>query len=199
MNQEFWDKRYGAEAYAYGTEPNDFLKSNITLLKPNSKILCLAEGEGRNAIYLAELEHNVTAIDYSQNGLDKLSQLASQKNVDVKTICKDLNEYQIQENSWDAIICIFGHFTESLRTKLLKQIYNGLKPNGNFIFEAYHKNQILYKTGGPQSDDLLYNPIDLLNDLYEFKIININCTVREVYEGEFHKGPSSVIQIIAIK
>jgi SAM-dependent methyltransferase len=199
MNQEFWDKRYRNETYAYGTEPNDFLKSCLEIIKPNSYVLCLAEGEGRNAVFLAQNGHSVTAIDYSEEGIKKLNKLAKEKNLVINTLCEDLSSYTIEYEKWDTIICIFGHFPESVRSHVFNQIYSGLKENGKFILEGYHKNQLKYKTGGPQSLDLLYDPKDLLNDLNRFENLQLNCVTREIHEGEFHKGPSSVIQIIAIK
>ncbi len=155
MDVNFWNNRYNEAEFAYGTEPNDLLKSNIQVFKPNSKILCLAEGEGRNAVFLAEHNHDVTAVDYSQEGLNKLQKLSSDKNLYIETICIDLNHYKIEENKWDAIICIFGHFPEPLRQTVFKQVYKGLNIGGVFLMEAYHKDQLNYKTGGPQVTELL--------------------------------------------
>lgn len=199
MDKNFWDTRYSDSEYAYGKEPNDFLKSKSELIKPNSKILCLAEGEGRNAVFLAELGHDVTAIDYSLEGLNKLKNFADSKKLIVHTICADLNDYKIKEGEWDAIICIFGHFPESLRIRIFKQVYKGLKKDGVFLMEAYHKDQLQYKTGGPQVAELLYSSEELGNDFSEFTTISIETTIREIKEGEFHKGTSAVIQVIANK
>jgi SAM-dependent methyltransferase len=199
MDSDFWNARYKESEYAYGLEPNDFLKSKINSLKPNSKILCLAEGEGRNAIFLAENKHQITAIDYSEEGLNKLKSLAKERNVIVKTICADLNQYKIEPNQWDAIICIFGHFPIELRKAVFKQVYTGLRKNGVFLMEAYHKDQLKYKTGGPQVADLLYSKEELQNDFSEFENISIETFIKEIEEGKFHKGTSAVIQVVANK
>jgi len=199
MDSDFWNARYKESEYAYGLEPNDFLKSKINSLKPNSKILCLAEGEGRNAIFLAENKHQITAIDYSEEGLNKLKSLAKERNVIVKTICADLNQYKIEPNQWDAIICIFGHFPIELRKAVFKQVYTGLRKNGVFLMEAYHKDQLKYKTGGPQVADLLYSKKELQNDFSEFENISIENFIKEIEEGKFHKGTSAVIQVVANK
>lgn len=199
MDSNFWDNRYKEQGFAYGLEPNDFLKSKVNLLKPQSKILCLAEGEGRNAMFLAEHKHEVTAIDYSIEGLNKLSDLAKERNLQIETICADLTNYKIETDTWDAIICIFGHFPESLRTSIFKQVYKGLKKDGVFLMEAYHKDQLQYKTGGPQVAELLYNSEELESDFSEFTAISIETAIREIKEGEFHKGTSAVIQVIANK
>jgi len=197
MDVNFWNTRYKEAEFAYGTEPNDFLKSKIQAFKPNSKILCLAEGEGRNAVFLAEHNHHVTAVDYSQEGLNKLKKLASDKNLSIETVCIDLNHYKIEENKWDAIICIFGHFPVSLRKAVFKQVYSGLKKDGVFLMEAYHKDQINYKTGGPQVADLLYSAEELQIDFSEFKNKSIETSIKEIEEGKYHKGTSVVIQVIA--
>jgi SAM-dependent methyltransferase len=199
MDSDFWNARYKESEYAYGLEPNDFLKSKINSLKPNSKILCLAEGEGRNAIFLAENKHQITAIDYSDEGLNKLKSLAKERNVIVQIICADLNQYKIEPNQWDAIICIFGHFPIELRKAVFKQVYTGLRKNGVFLMEAYHKDQLKYKTGGPQVADLLYSKEELQNDFSEFENISIETFIKEIEEGKFHKGTSAVIQVVANK
>lgn len=199
MDINFWDTRYREDEYAYGTEPNKFMKSKIQAFKPHSKILCLAEGEGRNAVFLAEQGHDVTAIDYSEEGLNKLRQLSVSKNVKIQTICADLNNYKIEENKWDAIICIFGHFPELLRKSVFGQIYNGLNQGGVFLMEAYHKDQLNYKTGGPQISELLYSIEELQNDFSEFKTISIKTEIKEIEEGKYHKGTSAVVQVLRHK
>jgi cyclopropane fatty-acyl-phospholipid synthase-like methyltransferase len=197
MDVNFWNTRYSEAEYAYGKEPNEFLKTKIQIFKPNSKLLCLAEGEGRNAVFLAEHNHHVTAIDYSQEGLNKLQKFAAEKNLNIETNCVDLNHYKIEENKWDAMICVFGHFTPDLRSFVFKQVYNGLKSGGIFLMEAYHKDQLNYKTGGPQVSELLYSVEELKNDFSEFEKISIHTTVKVINEGIYHNGTSAVIQVIA--
>lgn len=199
MDVNFWNTRYKEAEFAYGTEPNDFLKSKIQAFKPNSKILCLAEGEGRNAVFLAEHNHHVTAVDYSQEGLNKLKKLASDKNLSIETVCIDLNHYKIEENKWDGIICIFGHFPEPLRQTVFKQVFKGLNKGGVFLMEAYHKDQLNYKTGGPQVSELLYSAEELQHDFSQFENISIETSIKEIEEGKYHKGTSAVIQVIAEK
>lgn len=199
MDANFWNTRYKELEFAYGTEPNDFLKQNSNVLKPKSKTLCLAEGQGRNAIFLASQGHNVTAIDYSEEGIKKLQQLASENKLNIDTLCIDLNNYTIEENKWDTIICIFGHFPESIRKTVFTQLYKGLKKGGVLLMEAYHKDQLNYNTGGPQSIELLYSIEDLSTDLNEFKNITFSKVIREIKEGKYHHGESAVIQVKAFK
>lgn len=199
MDVDFWNARYKEPQYAYGKEPNDFLRSVTTRLKPNSTILCLAEGEGRNAVFLTENNHYVTAVDYSQEGLNKLAELASEKKLSIETICIDLTHYKIEENKWDAIVCIFGHFPSELRQTIFTQVYPGLNNGGIFVMETYHKDQVNYKTGGPQTSELLYSEEELQSDFSEFKNISIKTCTKEIQEGKYHKGTSAVIQVFAIK
>ena len=102
-----WDERYANTGYLFGTTPNDFLKSVADRLPPNSKVLCLADGEGRNSVYLAALGHKVTAVDQSRVGLEKAKKLAEEKQVSIETVNADLAEYNLGVESWDCM-CLFS-------------------------------------------------------------------------------------------
>lgn len=199
MNADFWNNRYKEEEYAYGLEPNAFLKSMRRVFKPDSKILCLAEGEGRNAVFLASKGHRITAVDYAQEGLNKLQKLASYKNLSIETLCVDLTHYKIEEHAWDGIICLFGHFPESLRKAVFTQVYKGLNKGGVFLMEAYRKDQLKCKTGGPQVVELLYSKEELQEDFSAFTAITVETCDKDIEEGKYHKGISAVIQLVAKK
>ncbi len=197
MNADFWNERYRADDYAYGVEPNEFLIAQT--FKPKSNILCLAEGEGRNAVYLAKQGHRVTSIDYSLIGLQKTQLLAKNNAVTVDTICADLSTYNFSHEIWDAIICVFGHFPIETRKYVHSQIFNSLKAGGKLVIEAYSKEQLAYKTGGPPDSELLYSINELETDFSDFKTIQIKQIERIVQEGKYHNGLSSVIQLTAEK
>lgn len=197
MQAEFWNERYKEEVFAYGMEANDFLHEQT--FQAESKILCLAEGEGRNGVYLAEQGHEVTCVDYSEEGVRKMTQLAEMKGVVIHPVCADLNEFAFEENTWDGIVIIFGHLPTELREKVHGQFYKALKPGGKLVLEAYHKTQLNYKTGGPMTDTMLYSEEELKSDFHEFKNLQITQLEREVHEGEFHFGKAAVVQVIAIK
>lgn len=197
MQAEFWNERYKEEVFAYGMEANDFLQEQT--FQAESKILCLAEGEGRNGVYLAEQGHEVTCVDYSEVGVRKMTQLAEMKGVVIHPVCADLNEFAFEENTWDGIVIIFGHLPTELREKVHGQFYKALKPGGKLVLEAYHKTQLNYKTGGPMTDTMLYSEEELKSDFHEFKNLQITQLEREVHEGEFHFGKAAVVQVIAIK
>lgn len=197
--KNMWNERYRNEEFFYGKEPNDFLKDASKSMPKGSKVLCLAEGEGRNAVYLACQGHEVTAIDLSNIGLEKLQHFAKQKNVEIKTEVADLSEYIIKENYWDAIISIWCHLPSSLRQKVHNNCVKGLKNNGVFILEAYTSKQLEFKTGGPSNIDLLMSEVELRKELSGMHFDIIRELEREIHEGAGHNGMSAVVQIMATK
>jgi SAM-dependent methyltransferase len=193
MEAKFWNERYAESAFAYGTAPNDFLKS--VEIPANSKILCLAEGEGRNGVYLATQGNQVTCVDYSEEGIKKAQKLAAQNNVEIEGICCDLNDFDLGEEKWDAIVLIFGHFPIALREKVHRNLYKALKSGGMLILEAYSKEQLHYNSGGPKQEGMLYDEDMLKEDFSEFKRLNVQTKERVVHEGLFHNGLAAVIQV----
>ncbi|MFT7219084.1 MAG: hypothetical protein ACI8Z1_000698 [Candidatus Azotimanducaceae bacterium] len=107
-----WDARYGEDAFLFATEPNDFLKSLSDSIKPAANILCLADGEGRNGVYLASLGHHVTSIEQSVAGLTKAQALAAKHTVSIETIQADLSGYDLGEHQWDCLVSIFFHMPQ---------------------------------------------------------------------------------------
>lgn len=194
-----WDDRYNIAEYYYGTEPNDFLRANVQLIRPEGKILCLAEGEGRNAVYLAGVGFHVTAVDGSKTGLEKLARLAKERRVKIHTVVSNLDDYQIHEKSWDAIISIWCHIPPSLRIRIHREVAQGLKPGGIYIFESYHPRQLAYKTGGPSTADLLSTAADVKAELQGLHFKLLQEIDREIHEGKGHNGLSAVVQAIARK
>ena len=197
MNKEFWNERYGQEDFAYGIKPNDFLKSQH--FNQGAKLLCLAEGEGRNGVFLAKMGCDVTCVDYSEAGISKMKKFATENHVEIQTICADLNDFDLGENQWDGIIVIFGHFPVELRKKVHSQLFKALKPSGKLILEAYNKNQMDFKTGGPMNLEMLYSKEELSGDFKDFEKISINEFIREVQEGAFHFGKAGVVQVVGEK
>ncbi|MEY3048427.1 MAG: Tellurite methyltransferase [Bacteroidota bacterium] len=199
MDKTFWNERFGEPGFMYGDQPNDFLKATSSSLKPGGRILCLAEGEGRNAVYLATQGFDVTCVDFSESGLKKTEQLSESHGVSVCTVCADLGLYEIEHEAWDGIVMIFGHFNEGLRASLYKRISAGLKPGGTLLMEVYTKDQLSYGTGGPKSIEYLYDKQELEAAFSEFSSVSIQEVIREINEGEYHKGLSATVQVIAIK
>lgn len=193
-----WDERYSAEEYAYGTTPNKFLEENFDCI-PKGKVLSLAEGEGRNAVFLAKQGYSVTAVDASLVGLNKARKLAEENGVAVECIHADLAEYDLGENTWDGIVSIFCPLPSSLRKELYKKVIAGLKPNGVFLLEAYTPNQLKYGTGGGSSVDAMQSKESLSLELAGLEFKHLIELERNVIEGMYHTGLGSVVQAIATK
>ena len=193
-----WDDRYSEPGFAYGTAPNEFLAS-ITDKIPQGKILSLAEGEGRNAVYLASLGYQVTGVDGSEVGLHKAMELATERGVSITTLHADLNEFEIEREQWDGIIACYCHVPSAIRIPLHQAAVRGLKPGGVFVLEAFSKEQLAYGTGGPQSVDMLMSLDDLKRELAGLEFIHAVQIEREVREGSGHTGLASVVQVLALK
>ena len=193
-----WDEKYSAEHYIYGKEPNRFLAEHAAELPPGD-VLCLAEGEGRNAVYLAGLGFSVTAIDRSQVGMDKAQRLAAEKGVEIQTICADLADFDLGQARWDAIVSIFGHVPPDVRHKVYGSLHEALKPGGVLLLEAYTPDQLGRGTGGPRTADLLLTADMLRAEIPGLDFLYLEELEREVIEGTGHTGLSSVVQLIARK
>ncbi len=193
-----WDDRYNTNEYIFGTNPNAFLVS-VTDQIPKGRVLCIAEGEGRNGVHLSRKGYDVTAVDASSVALQKAEKLAGSYGVKIKTIATDLAEYQITENSWDAVISIFCHLPPELRKEVHKQVVDGLHPGGVLVLEAYTPAQLKYETGGPSNVQLLMKLDELREEFEGLEFIIGRETVRDVIDGDQVVGKSAVVQILAKK
>lgn len=193
-----WDERYAGGDYVYGTEPNDHLVAMAPLI-PAGPVLCLAEGEGRNAVYLAQREHPITAVDGSATGLAKARALARERGVTIATQAVDLADYPIAPSSWAGIVAIWAHLPPTLRSKVHADVVAGLQPGGVFILEAYTPAQLALGTGGPKDPDLLMTLAALRAELPGLEFLVGRECEREVVEGAGHTGRSAVVQICAVR
>ena len=193
-----WDERYRAEEYAYGTTPNEFLVENVRCI-PKGKVLSLAEGEGRNAVFLAKQGYSVTAVGSSLVGLNKARKLAGENDVVVEFIHADLADYDLGENKWDGIVSIFCPLPSSLRKDLYKKVIVGLKEGGVFLLEAYTPDQLKHGTGGGNSVDVMQSEESLRLELAGLRFKHLTELERNVIEGVYHTGIGSVVQAIATK
>lgn len=198
MNQ--WDVRFNTEEFVFGKNPNVFLKEfHLNIPLKSGRALAIAEGEGRNAVFLAEQGMKVTTWDYSEAGLEKTRKLAKEKDVVVETVHVDLNQAPWKKNEWDEIVCVFGHFPEDLREKTLHNVKEAVKPGGYFLTEVYSVYQLPYQSGGPRDQALLYAPEDFLQVFSDWKIIHFFMGEVVRHEGEGHNGLSHVIQCVVQK
>ncbi len=195
-----WDERYSTDDYVYGTEPNDFLREQASLIgEAPKRVLCLADGEGRNGVYLAGLGHWVTSVDASSVGLRKAAQLAEEKGVALTTLNADLTEHEFEPAAFDAVVSIFCHVPAAGRPHLHRQVIRALKPGGVLILEAYTPQQVPRDTGGPDTPDRTPTAAELDAAFAEFEIELSRECERDVVEGRGHSGLGSVVQFIARK
>ena len=194
----FWDERYAEPGLAYGPEPNGFLVS-VTHRIPEGPVLCIGEGEGRNALYLASLGYEVEAVDASAVGLAKADALAEARGLELRTTVADLADYDFGRDRWAGIVSIFCHLPATLREKVHRGVVEGLRPGGCFVLEAYTPAQLRYGTGGPKAIELLYDAATLRRDLTGLDLRHLEELEREVTEGRYHTGQAAVVQVVGIK
>ncbi|MCX8056079.1 MAG: class I SAM-dependent methyltransferase [Ignavibacteria bacterium] len=205
--QELWNERFSSEEYVYGKEPNIFLKEFFEKNKELFKepVLMLGDGEGRNGVYLATQGLDVTSLDFAEKGLEKARRLAEEKNVKIKTILSDVNQFEFGENRWGTIVIIYLHLYPEERKNLYKKIKKALVQNGLFFLEAFSKEQLNYNSGGPKDLQLLYDKDELEEffknetDELKFEILFSEQKVVILHEGRLHEGEGSVVRFICKK
>ncbi len=197
-----WDSRYSAEGFAFGDQPNDFLRSQEPLLREaneavgGGRALCLAEGEGRNAVWLAGLGYLVTAMDLSAAGLEKARLLGHKHGVSIETVVADLAAFDLGESQWDLIVSIWCHLPPSLRARVHANTVRALRPGGLVILTAYTPTQIARGTGGPSTPDKCMSLEGLRHEFSGLELVVGQEVVREVYEGIYHAGLSDVVELV---
>ena len=191
-----WDARYAEPGWAFGTEPNDFLREQAHHL-PRGRVLCLAEGEGRNAVWLAGQGYDVTAVDMARGGLDKAERLAAERGVRLQTICSDLADYAFEPDAWQGIVSIYAHVPAAVRQRVHAAIPGALASGGVLLLEAYRPQQIGRGTGGPSDDPRMLDLARLRAELDALEWLLARELDRDVVEGRCHTGAASVVQLVA--
>jgi SAM-dependent methyltransferase len=193
-----WNQRYAEEGFVYGTQPNDFLAQAAARI-PRGRVLSLAEGEGRNGVYLASLGYDVVGVDSSAVGMAKAQRLAREQGVELTTVVADLGRFIIPQASFSGVVSIFCHLPPEIRGPLLRDAVAGLIPGGMLVLEAYTPRQLEYGTGGPPQAELMMTLEQLRRDLVGLELEHALEIEREVHEGRYHRGLSSVVQVIGRK
>lgn len=196
MDAAFWNNRYATAHYFYGEAPNAFLAEMASCI-PDGPVLCLAEGEGRNAVHLATLGHRVTAVDQSDAGLAKARRLAAVRGVEIETVVADLDNFEVKPGAWAGIVAIFAHLPPAIRRRVHAGVVRGLRAEGIFVLEAYTPAQLAFATGGPKSPELLMNLGSLREELAGLEFLVGREIERDVIEGDGHTGRGAVVQILA--
>ena len=191
-----WDERYSQDNYLYGTEPNDFLVEQVSGIAPG-RALCIAEGEGRNAVYLAGLGFGVMAVDQSAEGGRKTRALGGERGVEVEVVTADLRDFDLGSDRWDLIVSIFAHLPPPVRTDLFMRLPRSLAAGGTLILEAYRPGQAGRETGGPPDPARLYDLATLEREIVGLDVVLARETERDVIEGRGHTGAGAVVQLVA--
>lgn len=200
---QLWEDRYSSDDYAFGVEPNEYLREQLEKL-PAGNILFAAEGEGRNAVYAAKLGWTVAAFDISRQGKNKALQLAKQNNVSIDYRVGDLPALGFKKESFDAIALIYAHFPVDIRSEYHQLLDQYLKPGGAVILEAFSKKHLPYrlkneKVGGPSNLESLFSIEEIQSDFSNYKIIELVEKEIELSEGLYHNGIGSVIRFTGQK
>lgn len=195
-----WDERYAGEDYFFGTEPNEFLVSQRHLLKPGMSCLAVADGEGRNGVWLAQQGLQVLSVEASAVAMEKAKKLALQRGVNVEFEQADLGQWQWGENRFDAVAAIFIQFAPpALREQMFAGIKRSLKPGGLLLLQGYTPRQLEYKTGGPPVAENMYTEALLRKAFGDMEILHLREHDDLVNEGAGHSGMSALIDLTARK
>lgn len=193
-----WDARYDRDDYLFGTEPNGFLRRSRPLIAEGGRVLCVADGEGRNSVWLAGQGFAVDAFDPSRVAVAKARRLAAERGVEVSFSVADADTWTWPEGAYDAVAAIFIQFAPPpMRRRILARIASALRPGGLLLLEGYGLEQLGYGTGGPRVPDQLYTEAQLREELTAFTIVSLESHVAEIDEGPAHSGMSAVIDVVA--
>jgi SAM-dependent methyltransferase len=201
--KDFWNERYGKVDFAYGTEPNNFLKEQLPLFKVGN-ILFPAEGEGRNAVFAAKLGWQVSAFDLSMEGKKKADSLAKKNLVSINYQVGEFEEIPFKNEEFDTIALIYAHFSAETKSKYHQKLITYIKAGGMVIFEAFSKSHLKYNTenpavGGPKDLGMLFSLEEIKADFSNFDVILLEEKEVELSEGSFHIGTGSVIRFVGVK
>ncbi len=198
---QFWNERFDKEEFIFGKEPNEYLVEKANQhLKSKDKVLCIADGEGRNGVWLAKQGMQVIGFDASDVALAKARQFAKDNRVEVDYSFSDTDSFIWQANTYDAVVGIFIQFADpAMRERIFKQSYAALKPGGLFILQGYTPKQLEYKTGGPSLIEHLYTEELIRSLAKDFQILELVSYEKELSEGPRHTGMSAILGLVAKK
>lgn len=197
---ERWEARYSEPGYHFGTAPNAFLKSKAHLLRPGEKALCVADGEGRNGVFLAECGLEVLSIDFSPSALAKARALAKERGVTLRFEQTDIEAWQWPVEAFDVVAAIFIQFSPpKVRERIFDNIKRALKPGGLLLLEGYGAKQLQYKTGGPSDPERLYTRVLLEQSFSDFSSVDIQEYDATLDEGDRHVGMSALVDLVGRK
>ena len=195
-----WNQRFADEDYLFGREPNEYLRAKTSLLPPDGRVLCVADGEGRNSVWLAGQGLKVEAFDISAVGVEKARRLAADHGVAVDFNVADCDSWNWSVASHDAVVAVFVQFADpAMRARLFANMVGALKPGGVLILQGYTPKQLDYKTGGPGELSHLYTA-DLIRESFDsLRTVELVEYEAELKEGARHAGRSALLGFVARK
>lgn len=198
---QFWNARFNKQEFIFGKEPNEYLAEQATqYLQVGNTVLCIADGEGRNGVWLAKQGMRVTGFDVSDIALAKANQFAADNEVNIQYSLCDTDSFDWLANQYDAVIAIFIQFADpAMRTRIFKHVQLALRPGGILILQGYTPKQLEYKTGGPSLLDHLYTEAIMRELSQGCEILDLQCYEKELSEGARHTGMSALLGMVAKK
>ena len=197
---DHWQQRYASDEYRFGTAPNAFLASQVKRLPKHGKALAIADGEGRNGVFLAEQGLDVLSLDFAPNAQAKARKLAAERGVALRVEQADVINWTYAADTFDVVAAIFFQFAAPPeRDRIFAGIMRTLKPGGLLLLEGYGLKQLDYKTGGPSILENLYTREILEQAFGGFASLDIREYDAEIHEGAGHGGMSALIDVVAVK
>lgn len=195
-----WEDRFSKPGYRFGTQPSIFLKSQVDRIRPKMRALSIADGEGRNGVWLAEQSCDVTTVDFSPSGVAKARALASKRGVQINTIEADITEWDYPVEAYDLIVGIFFQFLgPQARTDVFAKINAALKPGGILLLQGYHLKQLEFGTGGPGKAENLYTEALIRGAFGAFSHLDVREYETVLEEGSGHVGQSALVDVTGVK
>jgi len=196
--QAFWDARFKGDTYRFGETPNAFLTRQAGRLSPGQSVLAVADGEGRNGVWMAEQGLDVHSIDISPVAVEKARRLAARRGLSLDAQVSDLLEWEWPQSAYDVAVAIFVQFAgPNWQDRLFTGLKSTVRPGGLIILEGYRPEQIAYGTGGPPDPANMYTPEMLKAAFADFEVLELVAYDAELSEGDGHAGPSAVIDLVA--
>lgn len=193
-----WNRRYDSADFLFGTEPNAWLREQAHVLPPKGRTLCVADGEGRNSVWLARQGFVVDAFDVADRAVDKARDFAQREGVSVNFAVADCDGFAWPETAYDGVVAIFVQFADPpMRARLFERIVRSLKPGGVLILQGYTPKQLDYRTGGPPILSHLYTRELLLSAFASLTITELREYEADIREGQGHNGRSALVGLVA--
>jgi 2-polyprenyl-3-methyl-5-hydroxy-6-metoxy-1,4-benzoquinol methylase len=193
-----WNRRFADDGFLFGTEPNGWLREHAGIWQPGQRVLCVADGEGRNSVWLAAQGLVVDAFDIAETGVAKARRFAAERGVSVNHSVSDCDDFPWPDGAYDGVAAIFVQFADpAQRERLFGHIQRCLKPGGVLVLQGYTPQQLEYRTGGPPFESHLYTEALLREAFAAMELLTLREYEADLAEGGGHRGRSALIGLVA--